>query len=66
MATVEWPRGGSEYGGLRGPIAPPPHDIADSPFEQASLAVRTNPDVVGDPLGSVEGVLAEEQKKVRP
>lgn len=65
MAEVTWPVGGSEYGGLRGLIAPPPHDIADHPHELASLAVRTNPDVIGDPLGTVEGVYAEEMKKVR-
>lgn len=35
-------RTGSQYGGLPGLIAPPPHNIMDFPHEQAMLAVSTD------------------------
>lgn len=60
--TTSFPRGGSERGGLRGPIAPPPHDVADVPHEQAWLAVATDP---ADVASSPESVYAELQKQVR-
>lgn len=55
-------RKGSERGGFRGPIAPPPHDVADSPHEQAMLAVMTD---AADPTSSPEKVYAELQKQVK-
>lgn len=61
--TAAFPKGGSEYGGLRGPIAPPPHSILDSAWEQASLAARTNSADATDPLSSIDGVYAEDMKK---
>lgn len=55
-------RKGSERGGFRGPIAPPPHDVADSPAEQLMLAYLTDP---ADPTSSPESVYAELQKEVK-
>lgn len=52
-----FPKGGSEYGGLPGLVQPPPHDIAESPWEQAMLALRTD---AADPFSSPETVLAED------
>jgi hypothetical protein len=58
-----FPRGGSEYGGVPGLIQPPPHDIKDSAYEQASLAVRSEPWPITDPRSSIEGELAAERKE---
>lgn len=67
IVTAAFPTGGSEYGGKRGPLAPPPHSVNDVAWEQASLAVRTSS---GNVFGTVtaaetvEGVYAEDMKKV--
>ena len=37
------PRQGSEYGGVDGLIAPPPHDVADYPTETLMTMYGTNP-----------------------
>lgn len=60
---MTFPKGGSERGGLSGPIAPPPHDVADVAHEQAWLAVATDP---ADVTSSPETVYAEWQKQVKP
>lgn len=60
--TSAFPQGGSERGGLRGPIAPPPHDVKDSVHEQAWLVYETDP---ADPTSTPEKVYAEWQKQVR-
>lgn len=54
-------RKGSERGGFRGQIAPPPHDVKDVAYEQALLAVATDP---ADPTSSPETVLAARMKEV--
>lgn len=56
---MTFPQGGSEYGGVPGFIQPAPHDIAESPYEQAALAVQTETADPVSPLSSVEGVLAQ-------
>jgi hypothetical protein len=55
-------RRGSERGGFRGPIAPPPHDPANSVHEQMMLVYATDP---ADPTSSPETVYAEWQKQVK-
>jgi hypothetical protein len=52
---------GSERGGLRGPIAPPPHDVADNAHEQLMLVYATDP---ADPTSTPDTVYAELQKQV--
>lgn len=52
---------GSERGGLRGPIAPPPHSVADNVHEQAMLVYATDP---ADPTSTPDAVYAELQKQV--
>lgn len=54
-------RRGSERGGFRGPIAPPPHAVEDSASEQAMLVYLTDP---ANPSSSPETVYAELQKQV--
>lgn len=55
-------RKGSERGGFRGPLAPPPHSVDDVASEQAMLVYLTDP---ADPASSPETVYAELQKKVK-
>lgn len=55
-------RKGSERGGFRGQIAPPPHSVEDSPTEQLMLVYGTDP---ADPTSTPEKVLAERMKEVR-
>lgn len=55
-------RKGSERGGFRGQIAPPPHDVNDSAAEQAYLVYQTDP---ADETSTPEAVYAEEMKRVR-
>ena len=55
-------RKGSERGGFRGPIAPPPHQVEDVASEQAMLVYLTDPAKVDS---SPESVYAELQKEVR-
>lgn len=54
-------RRGSERGGFRGPVAPPPHDVADSAAEQAMLVYMTDP---ADAASTPESVHAELMKQV--
>ena len=54
-------RRGSERGGFRGPIAPPPHDVVDSVHEQAMLVYMTD---AADVSSSPETVYAELQRQV--
>lgn len=35
-------KSGSQYGGLPGPIAPPPHNFLEFPHEQAMLVYSTD------------------------
>lgn len=53
---------GSERGGFRGPLAPPPHDVADVPHEQAMLVYMTDP---ADVASSPDTVYADLQKQVQ-
>lgn len=53
---------GSERGGFRGPIAPPPHDVADSVGEQLMLVYATDP---ADENSGPDTVYAELMKQVR-
>jgi len=55
-------RKGSERGGFRGPLAPPPHDVADVASEQAMLVYLTDPAKVDS---SPESVYVELQKQVK-
>lgn len=53
------PAKGSEYGGVEGLIAPPPHDIKDSAHEQLMLMYNT------DPADETSGAELPPTKKVR-
>lgn len=55
-------RRGSERGGFRGPIAPPPHSPDDVVHEQTMLTYMTDP---ADPNSSPDTVYTELQKQVR-
>jgi hypothetical protein len=54
-------RRGSERGGFRGQIAPPPHAPSDSGPEQAMMVYMTDP---ADPTSSPEKVYDELMKQV--
>jgi hypothetical protein len=54
-------RRGSERGGFRGPIAPPPHEVETSAAEQAMLVYMTDP---ADATSTPEKVLEELMKQV--
>lgn len=54
-------RRGSERGGFRGPIAPPPHEVSSSLGEQLMLTYMTDP---ADATSSPESVQAELMKQV--
>lgn len=62
---MTFPKGGAEYGGVPGLIQPPPHDVKDSAYEQAMLAVRTETADATSPLSSSEGVLAVDLERGR-
>jgi len=53
-------RRGSERGGFRGQIAPPPHSVTDVAAEQAHLVYATDP---ADPASTPEKVYAERMKE---
>lgn len=55
-------RRGSERGGFRGSIAPPPHDPKNVVHEQTMLVYATDP---ADPTSSAETVLADTMKEVQ-
>lgn len=59
--SIRYP-GASERGGLRGPMAPPPHDPAFSPHEQIRLVYATEPT---DATDTVEKQYQEELKRAK-